>query len=198
MSGKRPGWWWRAPRPRRLRRRRKPRELMPWELRAREARERQAWADFTRKQALKDQERERQEWQERERKRQERLQARGAGGGERMDLHLAQWGRQLEKQQDSLVWKTFLIWGVALVFVVVFYKAEVRAKSRADCLRDAVLFEHYEHYEYAEYGFTLRDRLMLGELCGIPGLDKETRRVLNDEARRWLNKADRQSGRDAP
>ena len=113
----------------------------------------------------------------------ERELARKRDALEERERFLNVWARSLDKQQDSLGWKIFLIWGVALVVVWWFNVVDPSvAKSRADCLQDALLFEHYE----AESGFTLRDQLMFGELCGIPGLSEETRRFLNESARQWL------------
>ena len=80
---------------------------------------------------------------------------------------LNEWQRSIDKQHDSLGWKILLIWGVALVSVGMLMGTKNRAESRADCLRDAVMFAEYE---YAEWGFTLRERLLLGDLCGIPGI----------------------------
>lgn len=188
-------WWWAAPRPRRLRKRRelmpcprrlrkrrKPRELMLWGVWARAAREKKAWlADFTR---AVTREHARVQGRERELAREQaRVQGRERRVQER-ERHVGTWGREIEKKESSLVWKTLLVWGVALVFVWVFMESKDRAESRAVCLRDALLFEHYE---YEEWGLTLRERLMLGDLCGIPGLSVETRRWLNENARQWLS-----------
>ena len=73
---------------------------------------------------------------------------------DRMALHLARWERAITKEQDSLVWKTILVWGVALVFVAVFNKARTWAEYRADCIEDTVLFDAWE---YRVSGLSLRE-----------------------------------------
>ena len=149
-------WWRRAPRLRRLRKRRKPRAGLPWERRAAMARMLRelnlrtvARTDVERGEALERvrERRERRDRRDLERKRDEI---------EQRERYLAAWGREIEKKEGSLVWKTFLVWGVALVFVVVFYKAMERAGSRASCFEGVVEFE-FERREYQESGLTLRE-----------------------------------------
>ena len=124
---------------------------MPWEWRAellkfsRSLERRWAREDLERKQ---ERERERKRERERERRalelKQEEL--------ERRELHVAVRGREIEKEQDSLTWKTILVWGVAIVFVVVFNGARERAEYRADCFEHAV-----RTGEYLDSGLTLRE-----------------------------------------
>ena len=157
-------WWWRAPRPRRLRRRRRPRVGMPWEWRRpwewRAAKLRvklTARSRLEREQArariqAREQERERARIQERERARAMKTVERKQEELERRELHVAVRGRQLEKEHDSLTWKTILVWGVAIVFVVVFNGARERAEYRADCFESAV-----GTGEYLDSGLSLRE-----------------------------------------
>ena len=73
---------------------------------------------------------------------------------DRRALHLALWERANTKERDSLVWKTILVWGVALVFVVVFNNARERADFRADCIEDTVRFDAWD---YRVSGLSLRE-----------------------------------------
>ena len=73
---------------------------------------------------------------------------------DRRALHLARWERANTKEQDSLVWKTILVCGVALVFVVVFNNARERAEFRAACIEDTVRFGAWE---YRISGLSLRE-----------------------------------------
>lgn len=82
----------------------------------------------------------------------------------------------MQREQDSLAGRTLLVWVFAVVFVGVCLAMFRGNKERADCLQDAVMFE-----EFDDYGFTLRERLMWGDLCGIPALPADTLRWLSEE-----------------
>ena len=151
----RPRWSWRAPRWRRLRRRGKPRDLMPWTQREFQLKMREHDAARERERALK-------VWEdalkvlEREGalKVQEEKLARARDNHEERERFLNVWARSLDKQQDSLGWKILLIWGVALLLGAVFHERMERAEDYANCFEDVVRFGGWE---YQESGLTLRE-----------------------------------------